>query len=369
VTLETIVAAWQARQERVRSFKFTWTERQTYTAGAILSERDGVKNPDGLVIPETTTTYDATFTLSVDGDRMRFIRDGIAVSTKKGLFMQRSESVFDGEINKNYMAPGAVEYPRGSVGNEQLNMDVHSVTVFPLLIAFRPFQAAMGRFSEGLDGFALGTETAAVRGRQCVVLKETPNSAGAGVRTVWLDQERDFALLRLNHSTDGRTDWQIDINEHQRQGLDWVPVEWARTVVRPRGSYDLSTTARVAEHHINVPLDEKEFQLEFPPGTWVTDRREKSARGDAAEYILRLNGEKRPITRGDWGASYAQLLESEPGMALVGPAQQGGHLLWLLLGTVAVVLGVVWCRHRRRAAAKGCYEARDSPDLAGPPGT
>src|SRR5262249_44944962 len=64
---------------------------------------------------------------------------------------------------------------------------------------------------------------------------------------------------------------------------------------------------------INTPIEGSTFDLEFPLGTRVSDRSNPNA---PREYILKDDGRKRPILRDDIGATYQQMIQSEPGEAL-----------------------------------------------------
>src|SRR5437899_6222614 len=73
ITLQGISRVWKARQDRVRTARFVWTESRTYAKGSLPS----MKRPEpGQTKPKPVPPEDVTnelhLELSVDGDMMRF---------------------------------------------------------------------------------------------------------------------------------------------------------------------------------------------------------------------------------------------------------------------------------------------------------
>jgi hypothetical protein len=95
----------------------------------------------------------------------------------------------------------------------------------------------------------------------------------------------------------------------------------------------------------NVDIGPVSFTIAFPPGSRMSDERSRE------EWIIKANGEKRPILRGDIGATYEQMINSDPGEAL-GGKRTPFLLTWpgvLLLSIGIVALGtVIWRRFPRR---------------------
>jgi hypothetical protein len=71
---------------------------------------------------------------------------------------------------------------------------------------------------------------------------------------------------------------------------------------------------RITKREINVDIPRSEFQIDFPVGTKVHDRRMGAA---PPWYIVRAGGVKREITDAEMrrGATYDELISTESGMA------------------------------------------------------
>ena len=93
----------------------------------------------------------------------------------------------------------------------------------------------------------------------------------------------------------------------------WLPRGWKIVAVNSTGKPDHEVSAVVTQLQVNVAIDPKAFDLEFPPGTWVRDFTRQSELGDTTQYIVLEGGKQRPITEKDRGATYQQLLESATG--------------------------------------------------------
>lgn len=80
-SLETIAKAWRDRQDRVRSARFEWTERETLTKGYltnIVTEPFRLKYmgiDPGSVVPPDDVTHDVKASMLLDGEKLRSTRD------------------------------------------------------------------------------------------------------------------------------------------------------------------------------------------------------------------------------------------------------------------------------------------------------
>jgi hypothetical protein len=120
--------------------------------------------------------------------------------------------------------------------------------------------------------------------------------------------------------------------------------------MRKEGTLGESSDVQVVSCILNEPVADSQFDLDFPPGTFVIDRRKPRS-----EYLIRPDGTKRIITNDDQDASYEELVASESGMAKLVPAKRPNRTYrWLLAACVTlIVLGcvVLWLRRKRAPSA------------------
>jgi hypothetical protein len=106
----------------------------------------------------------------------------------------------------------------------------------------------------------------------------------------------------------------------------------------------------ITDLKINESIPIERFDIPFPPGTWVRDTRSNT------QYITLEGGGERVITADELlrGATYSQIVSSEPGKAGL-PPWYSGVRTWVLrvnvlLALLFVVLIVLRYRRARRTA-------------------
>jgi hypothetical protein len=74
------------------------------------------------------------------------------------------------------------------------------------------------------------------------------------------------------------------------------------------GHIRYANTAKVLQWTVNPDIDDSNFDIQFPIGTYIEDK----VTGE--KYILKENSRKRHVTAKDWATagSYETLLQTEP---------------------------------------------------------
>jgi hypothetical protein len=363
VSLKAVADAWEARETRIRSFRVVVRRSETYSPGAILGpDFPDQKNPKRMTIPPQTTTYESSYTIVVEGGKMRIESNGLGVSHEDGLVPQMHMAVSNGEVVKCYLPTGLSPYPTGSVWEGTSNPRATTTDYLPVLLTFRPFHPAMASFTRdellSPARFTIDSRRTPMERRNCICLKELPSPKRAGyVRSFWLDPEREYSLMRYTvqapMDAGGRVVVQLDSFEYEQNGSTWVPTAWRMVDTNPRGAIRQSTMAKVERYSLNPPVEPEEFDIAFPPGTWVTQTLGKDRGGPRVQYIVREGGEKRVITENEQSASYEQLLRSESGNAFqAGRERSGWGKYWASLGALAFLLAAVVLAARLRSRAR-----------------
>jgi len=114
----------------------------------------------------------------------------------------------------------------------------------------------------------------------------------------------------FTYEAKGMKNLQTEFLEFRQSDENWVPLRWKSSQVT--GTINGSL---VSEFALNGPVDPKEFELEFPPGTWVTET------ASPTTYIVKEVGKRRAITTNESfsGKKYEDFLRSETGDLAAGP--------------------------------------------------
>ena len=121
--------------------------------------------------------------------------------------------------------------------------------------------------------------------------------------------------MRAAVPTESQDLWRVDITMCDNPEHGWLPRGWKIVAVNSTGRPDHEVSAVVTQLQVNVAIDPKAFDLEFPPGTWVRDFTRQSELGDTTQYIVLEGGEATPNHVQDRGATYQQSSRVRPGRA------------------------------------------------------
>lgn len=346
-TIEQIAKSWKARQERVRSARFKWTETKFFLAHTLLYlPEGGIRKGSPLVkLPEEDLTIERSVAISFSESMMRYSYEGPTWVPQVGKALHRRYvSVFDGELSKNFHGGdgkgGELYHPSGFIRGKKLHYDYDNGTLTAILITYRGCQPDMG----GVDiaGYRLSSKRGMIGERTCLIL-EPPRSARSQ-KCFWVHPQREFVVLRVEQRDKrGGVLSTLDITyvEHPPDGF--VPSGWKYVDTGGSGNIVFrQTEAKVSECEINCDIAKSEFQFDFPPGTRVTDHRSRQS------YVIREDGTERMITKGEKtrGATYREYLETETGQAGLKPS---GFPWWTSAAVAgALVLVVALCIYRWR---------------------
>lgn len=351
ITVEAIRQAWQARQDRVRTARITWKEQLTEPKGSISSSmprivRQRLKLEESAIIPPKDSTVDFSMSLDLDGNKVRYSYEGMEWSHKiKGYRPVKYVSVFDGEGAKDLYPEGNgdVNWPQGIIRQKATNFrDAQLFRLRPPLLAFRGLDPALRPFDIG--SMVITSRRAMIGGQASVVLERRFPGMNSTIR-LWLDPAREYMIIRHLIIERGQSSNQIDIHYRASAEAGWVPDAWTIVNNMPSGNILDTWRAAVVTAELNNSVDPHLFALEFPPGARVRDLQ------DMKDWVIKLNGKKRNILPEDIGASYEQMINSEPGEAL-GPRKNQFILTWpgfLTMVIGALCLGIfIWRRLSQR---------------------
>lgn len=331
VTLDDIKSAWMERQKRVRSARFAWkgpssTNLQKYDVSRV----EYAKSSSNAWKADT---HELDWTLMFDGKLVRHSSYGKKLIGQDGktVYMDHSYTcVFGSE--RNWSDYGTSEQssgkmvPTGFVGsNEGGYPERWNFYVTPVVLHYRPFERTI---SPILGTLTLLDATGVVMGKKCLIVKDAGDAkvrlgdsvyGPLGTTEYWVDPDRDFVIVRVRQFSPQRDDVpsvQFDITYSRDAQHGWVPSEWNGTKTLGDDQLSESWSNRVTSYELNCRVDPADFDYIFSPGTWVTDRRNRS------HYIVRADGSKRIIKQDETLSgrtqleTYRKLLQSSSGEAV-----------------------------------------------------
>jgi hypothetical protein len=313
VTIETLYKALRNRENRIRSFEFSWTEAITVSKGGFTEVTPHQQNKSKDPQPPQNTTYDAAYRLVVDGGMVR-CEGKVLMETPTGGGLIDGTFILKEGLWKSFRPKGPdTPYPNGLIAPGELYSQTQNTQMaphlMPLIIVLRPFRYAGIIFDRFPTRYSVVSGKQVLRGRQCTVIREKGERHSGLYNMLWLDNERDYIPVRFCRFTDEKVSIQIDYFQWASVQSEWLPIEWKRTLTSG-DTVNRSTLAVVQNRSINHAIDGNEFTLDFPVDTLVSDVRNPNKKEN---YIVREGGQKREISSRELVAAetYEQLLKSE----------------------------------------------------------
>ncbi len=260
--------AWQARQDRARSFRFQWTQhvRSIKGARAEISRGMGTQEvPDSQAEP-VDRTFDNPSELWVDGEKVRWQHEfDLWIPERRDYAHLKELTTWNGQNSEIFTdgLPGC--RLQGVIYGPQGSQAVGHQDVGPLLMALRGL-------TEGIRPYRLESmhvlRQGAVQGHQArLVLYERQNRQFEA--QLWLDASRDYVITRFLNL--GNMRQQVDVEYREDARCGWVPSRWIVTEVTSRGRITSYHESLVSAYEINGSMDQAKFDIVFPPGTRVHD--------------------------------------------------------------------------------------------------
>lgn len=353
--VKRLFEAWESQQARVRRVRLKWSETVVIPKSEIskmqeaMAQREArakkvpgsksqeLKTPAGQADAKAMTGKRSnSFLLS--GNTWRWNLDSFMLKGTE-LVPQKEDLVVKDGIAKSFLPAGGIDYPIGNINKASGNGLPKSISLKPLFFALR--SSAFGLFDP--SEYVVSTEVGTIDDVRCTVF--TSKKKGW---VLWADLGKPGQPLRRALSDNV----QIDIS-YRFDEPNGLPVLKGWTILTTGTNKQLreAVTAHVSECSYDADIDAKEFNIDFPPGTWVRDFTRSSSLGDRAEYLIKEDGQARPVEPIDRGASYQKLLTTEAGQSSQPPWYSSG---WLIVanGVIIGALGVYLFARRFRQPDK-----------------
>jgi hypothetical protein len=280
-TLTPILAGLKARQERLKTFHFTWDTRIDTVRGwpgPTTCLLDGVLNNNGRI-----NNVDVEYTISPSelwGDGAGRLRDEFLMTREKDQQDKarsvRVRNLIDGTIRARVVMPLLpTETPMmtvwrdlgGSNASDPLmpggesgpfSCQNRDVDLIPLLVALRPFNSASGLDVQACD---VVDEKATVDRVPCIKLRITHRDPfnmkrrRSEVEFWWVDPKRDFIVMKWERRRQAEPAIAIEIDYKRDRNHVWIPSGWRQRMADLKDAGTLDATITHATINETLPAD------------------------------------------------------------------------------------------------------------------
>lgn len=317
-----VLAAWKRREEGARNLRFEWSQDDILAAGSLTRPLPGeMPQPRaGEPVPSSDVTLSNRFVYISDGRNLRYHQLGDIWSPNQNrASFQDYTAAFVGSESRALFARNVGSYPIGEIGNGVPDTGLcRNTNTLALRLVYRSFDPTQSPFRA--SNLKLQNGTAVVAKVPCTIAycEESPFVKSV----VWLDPSRDFIPLRYIVEEEGHV--ALDMVVHYSQSADGAwPSTWVWSEFDPGGKVVSSHSATVTSCGLNARIPTADFEIEFPPGTWVFDKTNKS------QYVVLPNGSHRFINPGEGSKDYERIVRG---------ANWSRALGWAFFGCVAISL-------------------------------
>lgn len=255
-TRAEIVAAWQRRQDAMKTASFAWVEQQTHPKGWFGNPRFPEREREAIPALREDRSYSVAKMLAVDGDKMRYtfevdrvLEPGLGVGRH-----YRYVSVFDGQVGRMYLSSMTNSPPARSLGTSE---DAQNLDTRALPMALRPLDPVMGHLL--VDRALPNQGRRFYKGRSTMILEERHDPSGWKT-ALWIEPERDFLVSRYRVAFEQKFMVDIDIDYASDPRWGWIPSGWRVSEMLADGSMRLVAEARVSSYSLNLPIGISEFR-------------------------------------------------------------------------------------------------------------
>jgi hypothetical protein len=335
--IEDIIKAWEARQAKVKSAHFVWNDEITRTKGSISKTAPPMFRPKGPSPPEDMT-YHSPRVVYIDQSKLFYGHRTRDWHEQRGCYVDTEwQFAHNGDVFKVFKPISSNAFPVGLVRKNCIHSEVTTMHIRPVLMTLRPTDSSLAPYREGM--FRVTGKRAILDGKNCWEIRVP--STGMLVAYFWVDPTRGFVSPRfsLYFADSNGIAWNVDVQYETHPVAEWIPIRWKLVQNHIDGSLLLSTKSSVVRYEINPILGESTFDIEFPPGTYVTDESTRS------HYIQLDESRQRLISNRELSVPYEELLKK------ASAETSAQKRLYRVVGWLAILLlivgGVVAYRLRR----------------------
>jgi beta-lactamase regulating signal transducer with metallopeptidase domain len=290
LTLRKVLAAWQAREERIKSFYFAWNLRVAVPKGYQFVPEGyqfpfsgglvGLHKSDGALDGAKDVEFTAPKSeWSGEGlDRLRSDFTDFGYSGLDGWKeLRRCRVIRNGLLQSRLLVPQSTEAPKIAIwrkapfqraSNRWGEVDFFEeseIDLTPLRLALRPSATASDWSPEHCR---VHSEDALLGNVHCILLQMDKVDHS---ERCWVDPQRDYCVVRWERRQNERAPLDFVIEVRQGPDHEWLPERWSWRVSADPDKRAASFEATVTRRMINQKLRDTTFVADYPPGTRVYD--------------------------------------------------------------------------------------------------
>jgi beta-lactamase regulating signal transducer with metallopeptidase domain len=297
------IRASRARTAKAAKLRISWTQTQPILKGALPRPYpwELQQPPKDAVIPPVDTMLNGTFKVVLSGGKIRYEENTDSFSTHTNAqALQQDVRVWDG---RHYFALFTTGFPY-PYGEFQPHSHASAVTrernILPLSVFFRIFDPEMGELL-GVNKPHFEPGTTLIAGRTCRTIKvRAPNGVTVELS---VDPQRDYLPLAYTIGSEGRPRIHLAFTGlRELPGNVWAPTEWREFIFGNDGNLESEIDGHVTSCELPKQVDDGEFAIKFPTGTWVSDGEGRR------QYVIQANGFERTVPKNVGSAKYSWLM-------------------------------------------------------------
>jgi hypothetical protein len=176
--------------------------------------------------------------------------------------------------------------PQGIIARSAGNEDVKISYLTPLTMTFRGLDPTISPYPV-IDLKKSGISLP-INGVSC----DEYILGRSGQRTLhcWLSPKQDFVIRRMTVGRGAHVERQTDIDYRPNAVCGWVPDRWVENYFSVSGNFLRTATVKVLEIQVNPALAPEQFDLAFPEGTQVHDKK------TGKDYRVTSDGRMREVS-------------------------------------------------------------------------
>lgn len=338
-----VKVAWEKREVAARTVRMAWGLKRVTPKG---SSSIVFPTKDGKVEPPADVSGEGKVTILIDGLSARCSRSIHAWSSStQQLTLQQSDEAVVGGVLKSLNRFSEQDWPKGIVKKKNWVGEGMSLSDLPPYVAVRGTQPNV----MGIHALAAFTEArrATLDGVGVIELI-TPRTEARGESKIWVSPTSDYSLVRFeSYEPDGKLTFRLTVVPQQHPSGVWLPATWVGYTFANQRL--LSTdTATMTAIEIAPPVSPGDFELAFPAGTWVMD----DTGSKVKDYLVKEDGQQRPILQEELRARYEDLVRTEPG-AIARKSALARNWRMGVAGVVLLIAAVLVTFKAARRARRG----------------
>ncbi len=281
---EDVINAWKLRAAQLRSaridLEMTWL---------IPARTRRANSEKGALIPSSDVTLRQSLVVLLGGGRIRVKTDGEMFDLETGTIVPWHTTTTDnGDLHCTQNVNPDLPIEDGRVTgymDHRRTQALSDASLLPLFFWFSPFDGPSAPFPKEDDALrVLGVEPDASTRELLKVTGKYPNDF------LWLDLQNHYALVRLQAHYGGAdqpvfTKTAVSFRDHE--SLETVPDQWVIDNFKRDGTLSSHYEVQVKQIAINPQVSGEDFLIRFPPGAFITDRREEPIRN----WVVDSDGE------------------------------------------------------------------------------